>query len=188
VAKAKKRPEGYWARYYREHREQRLAKAKEYGAKHSESKRAYLREYYLNNKDKFKRTPEQRAERTRKQRERYANDAEYRAAKKREAEEYRKRKPHVRIARKMRRYGSTLEEYNRLAEFGCAICGRKDSGDLRGYRLHIDHDHGTGKFRGLLCTTCNMGIGKFGDDPARLERAALYLRAQGREQETGMQE
>ena len=39
----------------------------------------------------------------------------------------------------------------------------------------IDHDHETGKVRGLLCHECNTALGKFGDDPAILLRAVDYL-------------
>ncbi len=40
---------------------------------------------------------------------------------------------------------------------------------------HIDHDHSTGKVRGLLCSCCNTGIGMFKDNPDVLDRAAFYL-------------
>lgn len=53
----------------------------------------------------------------------------------------------------------------------CAIC-RTDQMD----RAHVDHDHDTGKVRGLLCGPCNQGIGLFRDEPERLEAAATYLR------------
>ena len=42
--------------------------------------------------------------------------------------------------------------------------------------LILDHDHGTGKFRGWLCYRCNSGIGQLGDDIAGLEKAIYYLR------------
>lgn len=42
----------------------------------------------------------------------------------------------------------------------------------------IDHDHATGKVRGLLCTNCNTGIGMLKDDLEVLHRAQVYLSAQ----------
>ena len=61
----------------------------------------------------------------------------------------------------------------------CAICGNPETSTMRGFlrRLCIDHCHVTGKVRGLLCSGCNHAIGKLGDDPAILRRAADYLEA-----------
>ena len=78
-------------------------------------------------------------------------------------------------------YGMTVEDYDAmwLAQRGqCAICGRASSlrGQGRGsQRLAVDHDHGTGAVRGLLCGMCNGGLGLFDDDPARLRLAIEYL-------------
>jgi hypothetical protein len=55
----------------------------------------------------------------------------------------------------------------------CAIC-RSASPQGRG-RWHIDHDHVSGQFRGLLCNNCNRGIGYFGDDPDIIRAAADYV-------------
>ena len=50
----------------------------------------------------------------------------------------------------------------------CVICGVQES-------LVVDHDHKTGKIRGMLCNHCNRGLGHFRDDPTLLEFAAQYL-------------
>jgi Recombination endonuclease VII len=55
----------------------------------------------------------------------------------------------------------------------CAICGREEWEKVK--VLGVDHDHKTGRVRGLLCTDCNMGLGKFKDDPALLRKAIKYL-------------
>ena len=57
----------------------------------------------------------------------------------------------------------------------CAICSKVIR--IGGHGSHVDHDHKTGKVRALLCTVCNTGLGKFGDDPVRLLAAASYLEA-----------
>lgn len=67
----------------------------------------------------------------------------------------------------------TVEQFQALvaAQNGrCALCGKVPP------KLHVDHCHDTGRVRALLCSTCNTGLGKFGDDPVRLEAAAAYLR------------
>ena len=53
---------------------------------------------------------------------------------------------------------------------GCAICGEEAEGSL-----HVDHDHVTGKVRGLLCVRCNNALGQFQEDPALIVRALAYL-------------
>ena len=42
-------------------------------------------------------------------------------------------------------------------------------------KLHLDHDHKTGRFRGWLCTPCNRGLGAFGDGREGLENALRYV-------------
>lgn len=39
----------------------------------------------------------------------------------------------------------------------------------------IDHEHSSGRVRGVLCHSCNLALGHFKDDPERLARAAAYL-------------
>lgn len=75
------------------------------------------------------------------------------------------------------KYGLEPEEYDRILEEQekrCVICGSKTASS-RTNRLHVDHDRVTGKVRGLLCTNCNNGIGRFKDNPFFLMKAAHYL-------------
>ena len=74
-----------------------------------------------------------------------------------------------------REYGISLERYEQIADgqdWRCAICGRTA-------RLHVDHDHETGRVRGLLCGECNRGIGLFKDDVDSLKMAIEYLKKRG---------
>jgi hypothetical protein len=75
-----------------------------------------------------------------------------------------------------RKYGITLEDYNRMFEEQggrCAICGTHQC--ATGRALAVDHDHKTGKVRGLLCQACNTAIGKLNDDPELIHKAADYV-------------
>lgn len=70
-----------------------------------------------------------------------------------------------------RRYALTSDDVAAMVEAQggkCAICGVKDA-------EHVDHDHETGDVRGILCFTCNVGLGNFSDDPERLLLAHRYL-------------
>jgi Recombination endonuclease VII len=55
----------------------------------------------------------------------------------------------------------------------CAICSALFSDKLI---PNLDHDHETGKWRGMLCIMCNTGLGYFGDDTNKLRKAIEYLR------------
>lgn len=55
----------------------------------------------------------------------------------------------------------------------CDICGELLVLSKNGYA--IDHDHKTGKVRGLLCTMCNQGLGRFKDDLYILVKATKYI-------------
>lgn len=82
---------------------------------------------------------------------------------------------HSRNLEMRRRYGIDLAEYDRILaqqSEACAICETK----VDYFRLSIDHCHGTGKVRGILCAKCNRGLGGFNDQPELLEKAARYLR------------
>ena len=57
---------------------------------------------------------------------------------------------------------------------GCAICKVKDNGTYEYFS--VDHCHKTLKVRGLLCTNCNNGLGRFKDRIDLLDAAIKYLR------------
>lgn len=81
-----------------------------------------------------------------------------------------------------KKYGITVAEFDaKLIEQGgvCAICRTAEAGGRYGI-WHIDHDHETGAVRGLLCTDCNLGLGRFRDDPVVLSAAVAYLSLWGR--------
>jgi len=68
-------------------------------------------------------------------------------------------------------YNISSAQYNNLAakvKFQCCICERK-------LKLVVDHNHKTGLVRGLLCPTCNSGLGFFKEDIIMLQRAIQYL-------------
>jgi hypothetical protein len=70
----------------------------------------------------------------------------------------------------------TVEKYNTMLSSQnncCCICGRHMS-EFK-YNLAVDHDHSTGRARGLLCNNCNNGLGRFQDDIDILASAISYL-------------
>lgn len=73
------------------------------------------------------------------------------------------------------KFGMTQRDYERMLAAqhgGCAICGRTPR---PGKHLHVDHDHDTGRVRVLLCFSCNVGVGNFGNDSSRMAEAADYV-------------
>lgn len=75
-------------------------------------------------------------------------------------------------------YGITQNGYEKilLSQNGkCAICERTDTGSSRVKYFFVDHNHDTEVIRGLLCHTCNMGLGSFADSKELLRLAIKYL-------------
>ena len=71
------------------------------------------------------------------------------------------------------RYGITKADYEKMlfVQMGlCAICLMKPKN-----KLHVDHDHLTGKVRGLLCGNCNKALGLLRDNTDFLSKAIEYL-------------
>ena len=82
----------------------------------------------------------------------------------------RQRKNHIR-----RTYGIEEADYQALCaeqDHACAIC----CSPMAEVRMVVDHDHSTGEVRGILCVTCNTGIGMLRDDYQLVQRALDYLK------------
>lgn len=75
--------------------------------------------------------------------------------------------------------GMTVEDYDALLKLQngrCGICERLPNWTLATWkRFQVDHDHKTGRIRGLLCSHCNTGLGHFLDNVNSLERAIVYI-------------
>jgi hypothetical protein len=73
-------------------------------------------------------------------------------------------------------YKITLDDYNKMLveqNYSCKICLSHQDKFKR--RLCVDHDHTTGKVRGLLCDTCNRSLGLLKDNIEVMKRAVTYL-------------
>jgi Recombination endonuclease VII len=70
-------------------------------------------------------------------------------------------------AKRWRQHGLTLDEFRALGD-SCAICATTEN-------LVVDHDHRTGRVRGLLCGFCNSALGYLRDDPSLCDAAKTYL-------------
>lgn len=91
--------------------------------------------------------------------------------------------PRTQRPRTAPRGGLSLADYQVLsdAQSGlCAACGQPETKVHRNgtvLRLAVDHDHETGRVRGLLCSRCNYSLGYARDDPDTLRALIAYLDA-----------
>lgn len=77
----------------------------------------------------------------------------------------------------MYEHGITIEQFQKIVEeqeHTCPICKRLFI-NMSPKNIHVDHDHVTGKIRGVLCVKCNRGIGFLGDNVEIIKNAILYL-------------
>ena len=138
-----------------ETKEKIRARGAKWRAENPEKEKARKAEYYRKNSEKIK-----------------AYHVEYNA---RNTEKYREYKLKA-------KYGLTLSEFEMLWEKcdgRCNICYEEMEKRTIGKRsirmVCVDHDHSTGKVRGLLCDFCNKGIGMLMDDPKIVSKALSYL-------------
>lgn len=85
----------------------------------------------------------------------------------------------------LKKYNLTEEGYQELLksqDYKCGLCKSSEAGGrTTSNKFHVDHDHLTGKFRGLLCSLCNLALGHWKDDLERLRRAVDYLEKHNQE-------
>ena len=70
------------------------------------------------------------------------------------------------------RYGIGADEVDELIRQQdglCAVCRKREA-------KQVDHDHGTGAVRGIVCLLCNAAMGAFHDDPDLIRRAIAYIK------------
>lgn len=146
--------------YYPAHKKDRTAYYQKYHAEHREKENEYSKKYFQEHKESVRVTSKKWL----------ASKPGYH--KKYYTEVY---KQNSREKRYFSTYGITIAEYDNLFTLQngvCAVCG-KDNGKRR---LCIDHDHKTGKIRGLLCHACNTTLGHSRDDVSILGKLIGYLK------------
>lgn len=80
-----------------------------------------------------------------------------------------------------RTYGISVEDYQKMLveqEHKCAVCGGEGfimNNQYHKMKLVVDHDHVTGRVRGLLCHNCNRALGLLQDSIESLDKAKAYL-------------
>ena len=128
---------------------------------YTEEERLKRREYYQNTKEQCLVYQKQYYQNNREQSLAYTKD-------------YYQKHPEKRRAKKLKeKYGMSVAQYNQLLEEQqgkCVIC-KKDN-----VILGVDHNHKTGNIRGLLCNSCNIGLGHFHDNQNLLQEAIQYLK------------
>ena len=150
----------YNRQYYRENKQKWLAYD-------TPERREYNRQYLREHRDT--RQPEDKDKRNARLRAKRKSDPEW--AKKVDAASRASVDPDKRIAKK---YGIPVEELYLMRSEGCGIC-RVRAEDWDHVKFVVDHDHSTGKVRGVLCSPCNLAIGHFADDPFIAQRDVQYL-------------
>lgn len=71
-------------------------------------------------------------------------------------------------------YGLTLAQYDAMVVRQGGKCAACEYPPKPGHRLHVDHDHSTGKVRGLLCHGCNVALGLMDENPLLIQQLAHY--------------
>lgn len=159
----------YMKAYYLAHREQMSAYSKAYYWSHPEERRAYANDYRSKHRDKYIKAC--RVNRADNLEERRAYDRDYLQ------KNWAKLRPRKRINRWSSKYGLSKEGFDSLLKKQggvCAVC-QKANWNSRGPQ--VDHNHITGRVRGILCNRCNASLGMAGDDIRIVRLMVKYLKS-----------
>lgn len=168
---------------YMKTKEELAAYRRAWNEKNKDKKKAAARRYYKKNKETIKKQSQQyRHENTDKIkiRDRIRSKKFYYSNRNkillRMKQDYRDNPIHFKNKHYFLNHKITLEKYTEMfnrQNGKCAICGTHQSKLPR--NLAVDHNHNTGKIRGLLCFNCNYGLGRFHDNIDHLKNAITYL-------------
>lgn len=171
----------YHRDYYERNKDKKLEQARRWQESNKDHRKEYMRKYYAANKSEkwTGRTDDEKAKYNATRRTNYAASPELRESVKAKVKEWQSANPAKLKTNRLKQYGIGLTEYNAMlaAQGGkCGICGYSDMSKPAFFPL-VDHCHATGAVRGLLCMSCNQGLGKFRDDRALLAKAMQYIAA-----------
>lgn len=200
----KARKKEYKKTYYSTHRDEILAKGRAYDASHREKRKAYrashrdeinayARDYRIKHRDEV--NIKRRTYNAAHKEKIYAQNKAYRAvhreelnARKRayyatDREKYNARHRAWRAANRKKvrfyglkdRLGMSQAEYEALLDSQGGVCAICQKSNWNGKTPHVDHDHTTGKIRGILCHNCNYSLGLIMDDPKIAQAMVDYL-------------
>lgn len=156
-----------------ERKKKRREAVKRYNAKNIEKVRERKRAHYHANKEQYKKRAEKFSKSETRKRWREENKDNIKEYHKKRWSLIKDKKPHLKS-----NYGITLDDYNNMFEQqnGCCLgCGKHQS-DLE-KPLCVDHDHQTGRVRGLLCIKCNSALGMVLDNIDTLTNLIKYLKS-----------
>lgn len=127
-----------------------------------------------NNRARYKLNPEVGRTRSRRHRERHLEKERAR-----ELAAYGRRREQWREGYRRRKFGLEPGEFDEMlrTQMGCCAICLTDAPNGKGWC--VDHDHETGRVRGILCHSCNVALGHLGDDPNRVRAALAYLEGPG---------
>jgi hypothetical protein len=137
--------------YYFSHREEIAVRNKIYRAAHKEKIAAQVKTYYAAHRE-----------------EKAARDKIYHATHKEKCLAQSK-------AHHLRRYGLSRADFDALLDSQGGVCAVCKKADWNGRGPFVDHDHDTGKVRGIICNKCNTALGMIGDDPKIARAMGDYL-------------